>query len=267
MTRAARPTAKRPLVIAHRGASAERAEHTLAAYVRAIELGSDGVECDVRLTRDGQLVCIHDRTVDRTSNGSGAVSSMPLAQLQRLDFGSWFGGDPASVLTVAALVELVHDAGRPVRLFVEVKHPTRYGGQVERQLVATLQRVGWLTRDSPVTVMSFADSALHRMHKRAPALPLVLLLSRVRGTRRIGLLPEAITIAGPDMELLRRDPGFVERARTLGNQVYVWTVDELDDLWTVRRLGVDAVITNRPGEAISALGAAVTRRPDIDRGQ
>ncbi len=263
MTSPVRSVAKRPLVIAHRGASADRAEHTLAAYVRAIEVGADGVECDVRLTRDGHLVCVHDRTVNRTSSGSGAVSALTLSELQRLDFGSWSGGEPAAVLTFAALVELVHDAGRPLRLLVETKHPNRRGGQVETQPSAAPLRVGWLSRSSPVTVMSFGESALRRVHKRAPTLATALLMSGVRGPRRIGLLPDPVTIAGPDIALLRGDPGFVERAHTLGNQVYVWTVDELDDLWTARRLGVDAVITNRPGEALVALGAASSRRPEF----
>src|SRR5690349_20540843 len=77
------------LVFAHRGASAELPEHTLAAYLRAIEQGADGIECDVRLTRDGHLVCIHDSRLDRTSNGSGRVSRARLAELELLDFGSW----------------------------------------------------------------------------------------------------------------------------------------------------------------------------------
>uniref|UniRef100_UPI00029B1FB5 glycerophosphodiester phosphodiesterase family protein n=1 Tax=Rhodococcus sp. P14 TaxID=450821 RepID=UPI00029B1FB5 len=76
-----------PRVVAHRGASAAKAEHTLAAYELALQEGADGLECDVRLTRDGHLVCVHDRTVDRTSNGSGMVSEMTLAQLEELDYG------------------------------------------------------------------------------------------------------------------------------------------------------------------------------------
>ena len=78
-----------PFVVAHRGASAERPEHTLAAYELALKEGADGVECDVRLTRDGHLVCVHDRRVDRTSNGTGLVSEMTLAQLRELDYGAW----------------------------------------------------------------------------------------------------------------------------------------------------------------------------------
>src|SRR6266404_4520820 len=78
-----------PFVVAHRGASAERPEHTLAAYELALAEGADGVECDVRLTRDGHLVCVHDRRVDRTSNGTGLVSEMTLAQLRAFDYGTW----------------------------------------------------------------------------------------------------------------------------------------------------------------------------------
>ena len=76
-------------VVAHRGASEDAPEHTLAAYRKAIEDGADALECDVRLTADGHLVCVHDRTVARTSNGRGVVSTLELAQLAELDFGSW----------------------------------------------------------------------------------------------------------------------------------------------------------------------------------
>src|ERR1700754_2721585 len=78
-----------PYVVAHRGASAERPEHTVAAYELALREGADGVECDVRLTRDGHLVCVHDRRVDRTSNGTGLVSELTLAQLREFDYGAW----------------------------------------------------------------------------------------------------------------------------------------------------------------------------------
>ena len=144
----------RPMVVAHRGASADIAEHTLGAYVTAIESGADALECDVRLTRDGHLVCVHDRTVNRTSDGRGIVSELDLERLRALDFSSWHDRLPTSadqllsdspylagvipdrvtsgggVLTLRVLLELVHDASRPVRLLIETKHPTRYGGLV-----------------------------------------------------------------------------------------------------------------------------------------
>src|SRR6266511_4931416 len=85
-----------PLVFAHRGSSAVQPEHTLGAYLQAIAEGADGLECDVRLTRDGHLVCLHDRRLERTSNGRGRVSTHTLAQLDELDFGSWHPGLPES---------------------------------------------------------------------------------------------------------------------------------------------------------------------------
>ncbi len=82
------------MVVAHRGASFGAAEHTLAAYVAAIDSGADALECDVRLTRDGHLVCVHDRTVNRTSDASGIVSELDLQQLAAMDFSSWHGELP-----------------------------------------------------------------------------------------------------------------------------------------------------------------------------
>jgi glycerophosphoryl diester phosphodiesterase len=253
------PPGSRPLIIAHRGASLDQPENTLLAYQRAIEAGADGVECDVRLTRDGQLVCIHDRTLGRTSSGRGSVSSRSLRQLEDLDFGSWHDGSPAPVLSFRTLLELLRDADRPVRLLVETKHPARFGGRVEQRLIAELKRVGWADEpvraraDSPVVVMSFARTALRRVHHLAPSLPTVLLMEGSGGTRRVGLLPDQVDIAGPSLAILRSDATFVERARTLGNQVYVWTVDEATDVRYVADLGVDAIITNRPAEALITL--------------
>ena len=168
----------RPLVFAHRGSSYDLPEHTLAAYLRALEEGADGLECDVRLTRDGHLVCVHDRRLDRTSNGSGLVSARTLAELDALDFGSWhraatLAEDDAPLdeshtrlLTLERLLDAVLDAGRPVRLLIETKHPSRYRGEVERRLVALLRRYG-LDEPRPgrpvqVTVMSFSPLALRR---------------------------------------------------------------------------------------------------------
>src|SRR4051812_14984986 len=127
-----------PQVVAHRGASDVEAEHTLAAYRRAIDDGADGLECDVRLTRDGVLVCVHDRRVDRTSSGRGVVSTLELADLAELDFGSWRDReatidplltagweapdwDRRRVLTLERLLDVVADCGRPVDLTIETK--------------------------------------------------------------------------------------------------------------------------------------------------
>jgi glycerophosphoryl diester phosphodiesterase len=246
----------RPLVVAHRGSSSARAEHTPAAYELALDEGADAVECDVRLTRDGHLVCLHDRSVDRTSDGSGTVSAMTLAELQRLDFGSWHdGGERAGILTFSALLALLREASRPVGLLVETKHPTRYGGRVELALAAALEGVGWTggRSASRVTMMSFAETAVRRMKRLLPNLPTVLLMNAFSGARPGGQLPAGVTICGPSLALLQRDPGLVDRAHTVGNQVYVWTVDDPADIGFVVELGVDAVITDRPADALALI--------------
>ena len=262
------------LVVAHRGSSGAHAEHTLTAYEKAIVEGADALECDVRLTRDGVLVCVHDRRVDRTSDGRGVVSTLELAELAELDFASWKqrehdalleasweepDTDGGRVLTLERLLQLVIEASRPVQLHVETKHPTRYGGLVEKSLVDLLGRYGLgqpLTRSaSRVTVMSFAATSLRRVHAMAPALPTVLLMSRVPLRYRDGSLPPRVGIAGPSLEVLRAHPGYVERVHAAGHRVHVWTVDEEDDIAYVLGLGVDAVISNHPRRVLRMLAA------------
>jgi len=279
------------MVVAHRGASSAIAEHTLGAYVAAIRSGADGLECDVRLTRDGYLICVHDRTVNRTSDGTGVVSEFDLQGLEQLNFSSWhtdqagsaaepIGGSPYlagvapdlaednRVLTLERLLELVADTSPPVRLLIETKHPTRYGGLVEKELVELLDRFGWAGRpgppkssrqpanmDSRVAVMSFAPTAIRRVRLLAPDVPTVLLLEWQLPVRQERLLPPGVAIAGPGLHLLRGDPGFVERAHARGYRVYVWTVDQPEDIDFVRRLGVDTIISNTPRTVIARLDA------------
>ncbi|SCG54708.1 glycerophosphodiester phosphodiesterase [Micromonospora humi] len=255
-----------PLVFAHRGASYDLPEHTLAAYLRALDEGADGLECDVRLTRDGHLVCVHDRRLDRTSNGHGLVSARTLAELEALDFGSWHpaagaGGLDEShtrLLTLERLLDAVLAAGRPVRLLIETKHPSRYRGDVERRLVGLLRRYG-LAEPGPddpvrVTVMSFSPLAVRRIHELAPALPTVLLLEVLPRLLRLGRLPFGCRIAGPGVELVRARPGLVPALRAAGHSVYVWTVNEPEDVELVLAAGVDGVITDRPARMLSRLG-------------
>lgn len=254
---------QRPLVVAHRGSSYERAEHTLGAYLRALDEGADGLECDVRLTRDGHLVCVHDRTVDRTSSGHGVVSEFDLDDLSTLDFGSWHAAaesgiyieerdsTEAPVLTLQRLLEVV--AGTEVRLLIETKHPTRYAGLVEQQLVRLLAEHDMIGAFSPVTVLSFSPVALRRIRLLAPVLPTVQLYRHLPARRRDGSLPAAADVAGPSVEVLRAHPGYVRRVHRGGGRVYVWTVDEPEDIDLVLGLGVDAVITNRPGDVLARL--------------
>ncbi|MCC0578513.1 glycerophosphodiester phosphodiesterase [Streptomyces californicus] len=259
-------------VIAHRGASDDAPEHTLAAYRKAIEDGADALECDVRLTADGHLVCVHDRRVNRTSNGRGAVSALELADLAALDFGSWkdreespdwdpVPGELTSVLTLERLLALfteVRATGRPLQLAIETKHPTRWAGQVEDRLLRTLRRFGLdaptADEPSPVRVMSFSARSLHRVQAAAPALPTVYLMQFVSPRMRDGRLPAGSRIAGPGMRIVRSHPGYIERLHRAGHRVHVWTVNEPADVDLCAELGVEAIITNRPKQVLSQLG-------------
>lgn len=259
-----------PLVFAHRGSSAALPEHTLDAYLRAIDEGADGLECDVRLTRDGHLICIHDRRLDRTSNGRGLVSSTTLEELGRLDFGSWHsGGVPlgdtalisAGVLTLDRLISVALGAGRPLRLLIETKHPNRYGGAVEQALVALLRRHG-LDGEHPcageaavrVAVMSFNPLALRRMKMLAPRVPTVFLFEVVTPGVLQGWSPFGTSVLGPGVKAARARPELVRRAHERGHPVYMWTVNTPAEADLALALGVDGIISDRPAYILSRLG-------------
>ena len=247
-----------PFVVAHRGASADRPEHTLAAYDLALKEGADGVECDVRLTSDGHLVCVHDRRLDRTSNGAGVVSTSTLQQMRNLEYGVWHGswrpdgthGD-TSLLTLDALVALVLDWRRPVKIFIETKHPVRYGALVESKVLALLQRFGLATpasaNRSRAVLMSFSAMAMWRIRRAAPLLPTVLL------TRNHNYLSGTVagmvgaTAVGPSLTTLREHPQLVDRAAAKGRALYTWNVDAFDDVRFCRDVGVAWFATNYPG--------------------
>jgi glycerophosphoryl diester phosphodiesterase len=248
----------------------------MSAYLRAIDEGADGLECDVRLTRDGHLVCVHDRRLDRVSNGTGLISRRNFAELDQLDFGSWHPTWPESpddlildrpapasdlrtqVLTPRRLLAAAFDAGRPLRLLIETKHPSRFRGDVEEKLFDMLREYG-LDQPQPdapvnVTVMSFSALAIRRCRELVPSLDTVWLTEFATPGLRSGQLPFGARIAGPGIRTVRANPGIVARLQRNGHRVYVWTVNEPDDVELVIALGVDGIITDRPGFVLNRLG-------------
>jgi glycerophosphoryl diester phosphodiesterase len=266
--------AVQPAVVAHRGASAHRAEHTVAAYALAIEQGADGLECDVRLTRDGHLVCVHDRTVNRTSSGRGVVSTLTLDRMSELDYTSWHPEWPDSaddlvlerepergqkgVLTLESLLDLVVESPK-TKLFVETKHPVRYGGLVEMKLIALLSRYGLANpvskEESQIVMMSFSSMAVRRFRQHSATLPTVLLHSSLSALRWDGTLPRSADMTGPGIRILRADPDYVARAAAFGHDTYVWTVDAREDIELCRRLGVRYLATNSPAATRAQLSS------------
>ncbi|MEU4648483.1 glycerophosphodiester phosphodiesterase [Nocardia fluminea] len=245
-----------PFVVAHRGASAARPEHTLAAYELALQEGADGVECDVRLTRDGHLVCVHDRTVDRTADATGLVSELTLDELRDMNFGT--DEAPQGVLALSDLIGLVLDwRTRPTKLFIETKHPVRYGALVENKVLAELQRFGIATPASAdhsrAVVMSFAATAVWRIRRAAPLLPTVLLGESSRFLGGGAATTVGATAVGPSVKTLREHPELVDKAAAAGRATYCWTADDPEDVTLCADLGVSWVATNHPGRTKALL--------------
>jgi glycerophosphoryl diester phosphodiesterase len=256
----------RPQVVAHRGASATKAEHTLAAYVAALDDGADALECDVRLTADGHLVCVHDRDLRRTASSKRVVSAMELADLEDLDVASWKtpwaeldderpDADPEllKVLTLRRLLETVASYPRPVELAIETKHPTRYAGLVERRLVQLLDEFGWAGKDSPARVMSFSWVALRRTRRLAPNLELVTLVDHRSDWYRLRPFVDADWSTGPGIDLVREHPDLIGKIIANGTRTCCWVVNDRADIDLCLELGIDAIITDNPASVVTYL--------------
>jgi glycerophosphoryl diester phosphodiesterase len=256
----------RPQVVAHRGASHENAEHTLGAYVAALDAGAEGLECDVRLTADGHLVCVHDRSLRRTASQRRVVSTMELAELSELDFASWKNpwadlDDEAPdrdesldrVLTLRRLLETVADYERRVEVAIETKHPTRYAGLVEKRLVEMLRDFGWDQAGAPVRVMSFSFTALQRVERLAPGVALVQLVDHAQYWPMLRRAIGKDWIVGPGITELRDHRKLGPRIARAGHDMHVWTVNTEEDLRLCLDLGVKAVITDRPAYILGLL--------------
>ncbi len=256
----------RPQVVAHRGASHENAEHTLGAYTAALDAGVQGLECDVRLTADGHLVCVHDRDLRRTASTPKLVSNTELADLDALDFAAWKNpwadlDDEAPardeqmdrVLTLRNLLEMVADYDRRVEVAIETKHPTRYGGLVERRLVEQLRHLGWDRPGSPARVMSFSWTALQRVERLAPAVPVVMLIDAARQWTMLRRVIGDDWLVGPGIDELTAHPKLGRRIAASGHDMHVWTVNRPAQLELCLELGVKAVITDRPAYMLDLL--------------
>ena len=284
--------AARPLVYAHRGASGAFAEHTRAAYVQAIADGADGVECDVHLTRDRQVVLLHDSTLDRTSDGTGQVADRKLEELRRLDFSSWkgaripeaYGAKSEQFLTLPELLDILRAAGRPIGLAIEFKHPSSFHLGLEDRVLDVLRDRGWnpvtsMLDNIMVSFMSFSPDAVKHLLESVPAAAVCQLVddvnvAEIREELRLGALTggalanvmkaaqaegERILaageagMAGPGIGYVRAFPGTVERWIGSGRRVRVWTVDAQDDVERCRELGVHEITTNWPAQVLTQL--------------
>jgi glycerophosphoryl diester phosphodiesterase len=237
---------ERVLNVAHRGASAAAPANTLAAFEKAIELGADGIEFDVHLSADGVPVVIHDFDVAATTDGSGRVSDLTLAQLKELDAGSSFAPAFAGE-RIPTLEEVLETVGQRLLLNVELKTTSIRDDGLERTVIAQVERHG-LAHGNRVLLSSFNPISLRRAKKIAPHVPVGLLyaLDMPLPLRRAWLAPLVRHEARhPERRMV--DARYVAWARRRGYRVNVWTVDDPGEMRRLIDLGVDAIITNVPG--------------------
>ncbi|WP_371101451.1 glycerophosphodiester phosphodiesterase [Streptomyces sp. PU_AKi4] len=255
----------RPLVIAHRGASAYAPENTLEAVDEAAALGVDWVENDVQRTRDGELVVLHDDSLRRTTDveevfpdrAPWKVKDFTAAEIARLDAGSWFGSAYAGA-RVPTLEQFVHRVERHrQKLLLEIKNPQLYPG-IERQIVKVLGNEGWLDRPhvrNRLVVQSFSADSVRTVHDLRPAVKTGFL-----GTPSVSDLPAYAAFTdqiNPSHGSL--SAGYVaavhtfEGARGKPLEVCTWTVNDAAAARRVAGFGVDGIITNTPDVVRDAL--------------
>lgn len=255
-------------IYAHRGFSGRHPEMTVAAYREAITWATQagieiGMECDTQFCADDELILLHDATIDRTSDSSGEVFSRSLAELRGFDFGSWFTENPApeqsGLMTLEELFALTAEAreqGAPVTLAVETKHPNPRGLDIEDRLAKMLARYGWDGPDSPVRVISFSEEAIVRVGQLLPDLERTFLILEDNTDWISGELPDGVRVLGPDLVLVKRDPDLVKRLHDHGNEIHVWTTNEIEDIEFCLELGVDGFTTDYPDRVLQVLSNA-----------
>ncbi len=235
------------LNIAHRGASALAPENTMAAFEKAIEMGADAIELDLHLSRDGELVVIHDDTLDRTTDGRGPVHERSLDEIRRLDAGGWFGQEFVGQ-RIPTLSEVLDRFAGKVPLALEIKAGSTFFPGIEEKVVSVLRRHSAIEHSA---VASFDHYALRHVKEIEPTVRTAALL--------VGRPVSISAIAGPgkadamalEASLVTRTE--VEACRAAGLQLVVWVVNEPAQMRYFIDLGVDGIITDRPDLLRTAL--------------
>jgi glycerophosphoryl diester phosphodiesterase len=238
-------TAKRPLIIAHRGYRAKYPENTLVAFEAAIDAGADMIELDVLLTKDRKMVVIHDESVDRTTNGQGMVSDCTLSEIKALDAGNWFDARFKGE-RLPTLEEVLEIVDKRIPINIEIKssayEPHHPPDAIEQQIVELVARKNAVEN---VLISSFEWRVLENLAslKKAPA---IALLSRypeegnpLESCKRLG----AFSWNPRSLLLKKEHVGTMHKAGIL---VFPWSVDTLEDIGRMLEMDVDGLIVDDP---------------------
>jgi glycerophosphoryl diester phosphodiesterase len=238
------------LVIGHRGFSAAAPENTQASFKKAMEVGADMIELDVHLSKDGQVVVIHDDTLNRTTNGKGKVAHYTLRELKQLDAGSWFGSQFSGekIPMLSEVLELVR--GRTL-LNIELKRGDHGQYTISDLADLSLKEVEKAEMLNQVLFSSFDPLAIERIREKNPRIPVALIYSKPWSS------PQEVTGKRPIHALSCRDTVLTQnnntQARQKGMKVLVWTVNTEEHMEHFLNMGVDGIITNHPDRLIRIL--------------
>ena len=228
---------------AHRGASEDFPEHTMAAYLGAIEQGALGFECDIRITKDEVPILWHDASMKKEAKNAAVIANKTHSEIKAIY--------PA-VMTLNELLDLAITHKKSLAL--ETKHPVPTGNRVEELVVAELhKRKNEISKSGiNIAVMSFSWFAIEKIKKMDSKIRTVMLLHE--SNQRIARRFTSAQIIGPSIEMIKKSPDLVAEIKKSGKELYVWTVDSTEDLQYCESVGVDVVMTNRPAHARSVLG-------------
>ncbi|MEN9687769.1 MAG: hypothetical protein RL381_781 [Actinomycetota bacterium] len=226
-------------IYAHRGASADFPEHTLAAYEAAVSQGAAGFECDVRLTKDEVPVLWHNATMLERAGNPGMISEMKYEEVLRAY---------PQVLTLDQYLEFAikHKKG----VLIETKHPVISGNRIEEIVVEKIHASKAMEKIN-VVVMSFSWFAVEKMKRLDPSIQTTYLIREKTPWFLVKL--SSATSIGPGINYLRQMPIRAAQIKDMGRALNVWTVDEADDMKLCEKLGVDTLITNKPSHAREVL--------------
>jgi glycerophosphoryl diester phosphodiesterase len=237
----------RPLIIAHRGASADAPENTIAAFELAVEQGADALELDLHLSRDNHPVVIHDFTLDRTTDGAGPVAERTVRELKRLDAGGW-QGHRFRGQRIQTLQEVFERFRGRTRFWIELKGGSDLYPGIEERVVSMIEIYDVM---EAALVQSFDHSALARIRALNPGIRLGALVAQPPLDPSV-LPAGAADAICPGVHLVTAEGA--ARLRQAGLDCYVWTVNEPAQMDRLVEWGVSGIITDRPGVLRARLG-------------
>lgn len=231
-------------VLAHRGASAYAPENTMEAFKLAVEQGADGFEIDIHITKDGEIVVIHDDTIDRTSNGKGNVTDLSLAELKQYNYNARFEDKyaTAEIPTLRQVLELVKE--HHLYLNIEVKDIMVQSQKYDGLNVAAAEMVRAYGLVDQVIFSSFNHKSMFELKQACPDMKTALLhYSKLYKAEQYAKTVHADAL---HPHFIAVDADVVEQAHQIGVQVNVWTVNQVSVMKQMIDAGVDAIITDCP---------------------